>query len=75
MTVTLMVRPAGALICGVVSDRYGRKGPMIFTLFLFIVFELGSGFCKSLSAFLAVRALYGIAMGGKCHPNEICFAS
>lgn len=36
---------------------------MIANLFLFIVFELASGFCNSLSPFLAVRALYGICMG------------
>jgi SHS family lactate transporter-like MFS transporter len=37
---------------------------MIFNLFLFIILELGSGFCQTLPQFLGVRALYGIAMGG-----------
>lgn len=37
---------------------------MIFNLFLFIVLELGSGFCTTLPQFLGVRSLYGIAMGG-----------
>jgi hypothetical protein len=36
---------------------------MIANLFLFIVFELASGFCNSLGPFLAVRALYGVCMG------------
>jgi hypothetical protein len=42
---------------------------MVANLFLFIVLELASGFCNSLSPFLAVRALYGICMGvstGSC---------
>lgn len=38
---------------------------MIINLFLFVVLELASGFCNNLSQFLAVRSLYGIAMGGK----------
>lgn len=65
LTVTLMLRSVGALIFGTVSDRYGRKWPMIINLFLFIILELASGFCNTLPEFLGVRALYGIAMGGK----------
>ena len=65
LTVTLMLRSVGALIFGTVSDRYGRKWPMIINLTLFIFLELASGFCNTLSQFLAVRSLYGIAMGGK----------
>ncbi|EON70026.1 hypothetical protein W97_09292 [Coniosporium apollinis CBS 100218] len=68
MTVTLMLRSVGALIFGVLSDRYGRKWPMIINLFLFIVLELGSGFCTTLPQFLGVRSLYGIAMGGLFGP-------
>lgn len=41
---------------------------MIANLFLFIVFELASGFCNNLSQFLGVRALYGICMGGLLGP-------
>lgn len=65
MTVTLMLRSVGALVFGFLSDRYGRKYPMIINLFLFVILELASGFCNTLSQFLAVRSLYGIAMGGK----------
>ena len=36
---------------------------MVLNLFLFIIFELASGFCQSLGPFLAVRALYGLCMG------------
>lgn len=68
MTVTLMLRSAGALIFGVVSDRYGRKWPMIINLVFFIILELCSGFCNTLPQFLGVRAVYGIAMGGLFGP-------
>lgn len=65
MTVTLMLRSVGAIIFGILSDRYGRKWPMIVNLGLFIVLELVSGFCTTLPQFLGARSLYGIAMGGK----------
>lgn len=65
ITVTLMLRSVGALISGSISDRFGRKWPLIANLCAFIVLELASGFCDNLSSFLGVRALYGIAMGGE----------
>lgn len=68
LTVTLMLRSVGALVFGTLSDRYGRKWPMIINLALFIVLELASGFCNTLPQFLGVRSLYGIAMGGKQCP-------
>ncbi|KAH8700913.1 carboxylic acid transporter [Talaromyces proteolyticus] len=68
MTITLMLRSVDALIFGTIADRYGRKWPMIINLCFFIVLELASGFCQNLSQFLAVRSLYGIAMGGMFGP-------
>ncbi|KAJ9498335.1 hypothetical protein H2202_006022 [Exophiala xenobiotica] len=68
LTVTLMLRSVGAVIFGALSDRYGRKWPMIINLALFIVLELASGFCNTLPQFLGVRSLYGIAMGGLFGP-------
>jgi len=60
-----MLRSVGAPIFGSMADRYGRKWPMIINLCLFIILELGSGFCQNISQFLALRSLYGIAMGGQ----------
>ncbi|KAK0357105.1 hypothetical protein LTR02_001031 [Friedmanniomyces endolithicus] len=68
ITVTLMLRCVGALISGSFGDRYGRKWIMIANLTAFIFLELGSGFCQNLNQFLAVRSLYGIAMGGLLGP-------
>ncbi|EER45433.1 sugar transporter [Histoplasma capsulatum H143] len=64
ITVTLMLRPAGAFISGVCADRYGRKWPTIVNLVLFVVLELAGGFAINMRQFLAIRAFYGIAMGG-----------
>jgi MFS transporter, SHS family, lactate transporter len=52
------------VIFGVLSDRFGRKWPLVFNLLLCAAFELGSGFVKTFHQFLALRSLFGIAMGG-----------
>lgn len=49
---------------GIASDRYGRKWPFVVNNIMFIVLELGTGFCQTYKEFLACRALFGIAMGG-----------
>ncbi|ETI27436.1 hypothetical protein G647_09626 [Cladophialophora carrionii CBS 160.54] len=64
ITLVLMVRSIGAIIFGLASDRYGRKWPFVFVNVMFIVLELGTGFCQTFRQFLACRALFGIAMGG-----------
>lgn len=64
ITLTLLFRSVGAVVFGILSDRYGRKWPLVFNLLLCCVLELGTGFVNTFSEFLAVRALFGIAMGG-----------
>ncbi|KAH7371074.1 carboxylic acid transporter protein-like protein [Pyrenochaeta sp. MPI-SDFR-AT-0127] len=64
ITLVLMLRSVGSTIFGLAADRYGRKWPFIVNNILFIVLELGTGFCTTYKQFLAVRALFGIAMGG-----------
>lgn len=64
ITLVLMLRSIGSIIFGLAADRYGRKWPFIVNNVLFIVLELGTGFCTTYEQFLGVRALFGIAMGG-----------
>jgi SHS family lactate transporter-like MFS transporter len=64
ITLVLMFRSVGSTIFGIAADRYGRKWPFIVNNLLFIVLELGTGFCQTYKQFLAVRALFGVAMGG-----------
>lgn len=64
ITLVLMFRSVGSTIFGIAADRYGRKWPFIINNVLFIVLELGTGFCNTYKQFLAVRALFGVAMGG-----------
>lgn len=60
----LMLRIVGAMTFGIFADRYGRKWPFIANNVLFIILEIGTGFTQTYRQFLAVRALFGIAMGG-----------
>jgi MFS transporter, SHS family, lactate transporter len=62
--IVLMFRSVGSITFGIAADRYGRKWPFIVNNLLFIALELGTGFCQTYKQFLAVRALFGIAMGG-----------
>ncbi|GAM84442.1 hypothetical protein ANO11243_024380 [Dothideomycetidae sp. 11243] len=64
ITLVLMFRSIGAIIFGIAADRYGRKWPFVINNVLFIILELATGFCQTFHQFLAVRALYGVAMGG-----------
>ena len=64
ITLTLLFRSLGALVFGVLADRFGRKWTLVCNLVLICVFELGSGFCNTYPQFLAVRSLFGVAMGG-----------
>ncbi|KZO91369.1 MFS general substrate transporter [Calocera viscosa TUFC12733] len=64
ITLTLLFRSLGALIFGMISDRYGRKWPLIANLLLCTLFSLCTAFALDYGSFLAVRSLFGIAMGG-----------
>lgn len=64
ITLVLMMRSVGSILFGLAADRYGRKWPFVVNNILFIVLELGTGFCSTYESFLGVRALFGIAMGG-----------
>ncbi|KAF9200427.1 hypothetical protein BGZ59_003318, partial [Podila verticillata] len=60
ITATLMLRPVGALIFGVLADRYGRRIPLMIDLALFTVIEIATGFSNNLSTFIGLRAVFGI---------------
>ncbi|HEX6501942.1 MAG TPA: MFS transporter [Terriglobales bacterium] len=62
---TLAMRPAGALIFGVLADRYGRRKPLMANVVFFSLIELFCGFAPNYTVFLLLRAIYGIGMGGE----------
>ncbi len=62
---TLLMRPIGALIFGLLADRYGRRRPLMANVIFFSAMELLCGFAPSYRAFLLLRTLFGIGMGGE----------
>lgn len=64
LTLTLAMRPLGAMLFGSLADRFGRKLPLISCVLFFSTITVLSGFAPSYLFFLVMRALYGIGMGG-----------
>jgi len=56
--------PVLQVLFGVLSDRFGRKWPLVANLLLCATVQLGTSFVQTFRQFLAVRTLFGIAMGG-----------
>jgi MFS transporter, SHS family, lactate transporter len=65
ITATLAFRPLGALIFGLLADRYGRRRPLMANVVFFSIFELACGFAPNYTVFVILRAIYGIGMGGE----------
>ena len=60
----------GAAIGGAISDRIGRRAVLIVSMFLFGIFSLGTAFAPSTDAFIAMRFLTGLGLGGAL-PNLV----
>lgn len=65
LTATLAMRPVGALVFGLLADRYGRRKPLMANIVFFSMIELLCGFSPNYTFFLVLRTLYGIGMGGE----------
>ncbi len=64
-SLTLMLRPVGALIFGILADRFGRRIPLMIDIICYSVIELLTAFSPNYVVFLILRVLFGIAMGGE----------
>lgn len=62
---TQAFRPVGALLFGMLADRYGRRPVLMANIIGFSVIEFACAFAPSLNVLLVLRALFGIAMGGE----------
>src|SRR5438309_5494211 len=65
ITVTLMMRPLGAFIFGLLGDKFGRRVPLMIDIIFYSVMELLTAFAPNFTIFLLLRALFGIGMGGE----------
>src|SRR5438067_643532 len=65
ITLTLMMRPLGAFIFGLLGDKFGRRIPLMIDIIFYSVMELATAFAPNFTVFLILRALFGIGMGGE----------
>ena len=55
----------GAPLCGLLADKYGRKNVLIGTLILFSLSNILLTLTQNVSAFIAIRFITGIGLGGE----------
>ena len=64
-SLTLFMRPVGAFLFGLLSDRYGRRRPLMINLVFYSTMSVLSGLAPTFAIFLVCRILFGIGMGGE----------
>ena len=64
LTASLLMRPFGALLFGLLADRWGRRIPLMLDIIFYSIMEVLSGLAPSYRIFLILRLLYGVGMGG-----------
>ncbi|MDP9039094.1 MAG: MFS transporter [Acidobacteriota bacterium] len=62
---TLVMRPVGALLFGALAERFGRRPVLMLNIAAYSLAGLASAFAPTLTSFLVLRAIFGIAMGGE----------
>lgn len=65
LTASLATRPLGAIIFGIMADRWGRRLPLMIDVIFYSVIEVFSGLAPTYKMFFFLRLLYGIGMGGE----------
>jgi MFS transporter, SHS family, lactate transporter len=65
ITLALSMRPIGAVIFGIMADRWGRRIPLMLNVIFYAVISVLSGLAPDYRTFLMLRMLFGIGMGGE----------
>ena len=65
ITLTLAMRPLGALVFGWLAEKHGRRPVLMLNVLSYALIELASAFAPDLTTLLALRAAFGFAMGGE----------
>jgi SHS family lactate transporter-like MFS transporter len=65
ITMTLAMRPAGAIIFGLMADRFGRRIPLMINVVFYAIISVLCGLAPSYGVFMLLRMLFGIGMGGE----------
>ena len=64
LTFSMIGLAVGQLIIGPISDKYGRKKPLITSLIIFCLSTLGCLYSSDIHVFIAFRLLQGLAGAG-----------
>jgi len=62
---TLAARPFGALVFGWLAEKHGRRPILMLNVLSYSTVQLATAFAPNLATLLALRALFGFAMGGE----------
>src|SRR6476620_7568412 len=65
LTVALAMRPVGAVIFGLLADRFGRRTPLMVNVIFYATVSILSGLAPTYGIFMVLRLLFGIGMGGE----------
>jgi SHS family lactate transporter-like MFS transporter len=65
LTATLAMRPLGAIVFGIMADRLGRRVPLMLNVIFYALLSVLSGLAPSYQAFIILRMLFGVCMGGE----------
>ncbi|HEV2986790.1 MAG TPA: MFS transporter [Vicinamibacterales bacterium] len=65
VTVALAMRPIGAIVFGIMADHWGRRLPLMINVIFYAIVSVLSGLAPSYQAFLLLRMLFGVGMGGE----------
>src|SRR4029453_1229657 len=65
VSLALITRPIGAVVFGILADRYGRRVPLMLNVVFYAMISVLSGLAPNYTVFLLLRLLFGVGMGGE----------
>ena len=64
LSIGALFRMVGGATAGAAADKWGRKGPLMYSILCYSILTFVSGFSTTYGMLFACRALFGIGMGG-----------
>src|ERR1043166_7345248 len=61
----LITRPVGAIVFGLIADRFGRRIPLMLNVIFYAIISVLCGLAPNYATFVVLRLLFGIGMGGE----------
>src|SRR5205814_1164986 len=65
LTAALVMRPVGAVLFGLLADRFGRRLPLMLNVVFYATISVLSGLAPTYATFIGLRLLFGVGMGGE----------